>query len=247
MPGPFIIAMPRHVFTVQPLPAGADNAIRPGDDLARGLRGFGLPGLAAIVVILAGNAVFIPLSAILVLLWAWCSRTPWRDIGYVRPRSWLATVATGVVFGALFKLVMKSVVMPLLGADPVNQAFHFLAGNTAALPAMMYAVIVGAGFGEETIFRGYVFERLGTLLGRGVPMQSVIVLISAAWFGIEHYPVQGLAGAQQATIVGLVFGGIYAATRQLPVLMIAHAAFDVTAVAIIYWDVEAAVARLFFR
>jgi hypothetical protein len=30
-------------------------------------------------------------------------------------------------------------------------------------------------------------------------------------------------------------------------LMVAHAAFDVTAVAIIYWDLETAVARLVFR
>jgi hypothetical protein len=29
--------------------------------------------------------------------------------------------------------------------------------------------------------------------------------------------------------------------------MIAHAAFDLTAVAIIYWDLETAVARLFFE
>ena len=28
-------------------------------------------------------------------------------------------------------------------------------------------MIVGAGFGEETIFRGYLFERLGKLFGTG--------------------------------------------------------------------------------
>ena len=33
---------------------------------------------------------------------------------------------------------------------------------------MLFAVIVGAGFGEETVFRGYLFERLGKLFGPGV-------------------------------------------------------------------------------
>jgi membrane protease YdiL (CAAX protease family) len=55
--------------------------------------------------------------------------------------------------------VMKAIVMPLFGAPAINPAYHFLAGNTAAIPWMLYAVILGAGFGEETIFRGWMFER----------------------------------------------------------------------------------------
>ncbi len=46
---------------------------------------------------------------------------------------------------------------------------------------------------------------------------------------------------------GLTFGAIFAITGQIWVPMIAHHAFDVTAVAIIYWDVESAVAHLVFR
>src|SRR5207248_1579134 len=71
---------------------------------AERLRGFGLLGLLAIVLILAGNLLFVPLSAILVLLWAWASRTPWQEIGFVRPRSWIASIALAVVFGSAFKL-----------------------------------------------------------------------------------------------------------------------------------------------
>jgi membrane protease YdiL (CAAX protease family) len=82
----------------------------------------------------------VPLSAILVQVWVRLSRTPWREIGYVR-------------------------LMPLLGADPINQAYHYLVGNRAALPGALYAMIVGAGLGEETVFRGYLFERFGKLFG----------------------------------------------------------------------------------
>lgn len=188
-----------------------------------------------------------PLSAILVLVWARLSGTPWRELGYVRPQSWVGTVAIGIVFGAALKLVMKAIVMPLLGAPPVNEAFHFLAGNTAALPGMLFLIIVGAGFGEETVFRGYLFERFGKLFGDSVWARTLIVLLTSAWFGIIHYPVQGLAGAEQATIVGLVFGTIFAVRREIFLLMIAHVSFDLTALAIIYWDVETAVARFIFK
>lgn len=46
--------------------------------------------------------------------------------------------------------------------------------------------------------------------------------------------------------MGLVFGTIFARTRSLWMLMCAHAAFDLTALALIYWNLEAGVARLVF-
>lgn len=215
--------------------------------IAARLRGLGPVGILAILVVLAGNFLFLPLSAILVLAWARLSETPWRELGYVRPKSWVRTIAIGIVFGVALKLVMKAIVMPLLGAPPINEAFHFLAGNTAALPGMLWLIIVGAGFGEETVFRSYLFERFGKLFGESVGARILIVLLTSAWFGIIHYPFQGLPGAEQATIVGLIFGTIFAIKREIFPLMVAHVAFDLTALALIYWDVETAVAHFIFR
>ncbi len=211
------------------------------------LRGFGPVGILAAVVIILVGPVLEPLGAVLALLWARLSRTPWRELGFVRPGSWIRTVGLAILCGAAFKLAMKAVVMPLLGAPPVNPAYHWLAGNRAALPSMMFAVIVGAGFGEETVFRGFFFERLGRLLGTGRGAKVAIVLITSVWFGALHYPGQGLAGAEQALISGLVFGAVFAATRRLWPLIFAHAAFDVTAIWIIYAGLETRVAHLIFR
>jgi uncharacterized protein len=222
-----------------------------GDRFAAELRGFGALGILAILVILLSGNVFVgtivvPLGALLVLVWARWSRTPWVEIGYVWPRSWIRSVAIGLAFGIAFKFLMKAIVMPLLGADPINQAYHYLAGNRAMLPAALWAMLV-AGFAEETVFRGYAFERLGKLLGSAAGAKTWIVLLTSAWFGLDHFAVQGLAGAEQATIVGLVFGGIFAVTGRIWMLMCAHAAFDLTALAIIYWDVETDVAHLVFK
>ena len=221
----------------------------PGDDrLARELRGFGPLGIAAaLVILIIGNAYFIPIAGLLVLLWARLSRTPWRELGFVRPRNWVVTVLVGIVFGAAFKLFMKAIVMPLLGADAINQPYHYLAGNTAALPYAIWMMIVTAGFGEEAVFRGFLFERLGKLLGSSKWSKAFIVVLTSALFGIAHYASQGLAGVQQAAVVGLVFGTIFAISRQIWLLMIAHAAFDLTALALIYWHLEERVAFFFFH
>ena len=219
----------------------------PADDaVAARLRGFGPVGILAMLAILAGNLIMAPLSAVLAVAWVHRSRTPWRDVGYVRPKSWIGDAVMGIVFGSVLKLLMKAVVMPLLGADPINQTYHYLVGNAAALPGMIFAVTVGAGWGEETVFRGYLFERLGRLFGQGRGAKAAIVLLTAALFGLAHYLEQGIAGVQQGMIVGLVFGAIYASRGRLWMLMWAHAAFDLTALAIIYWDLETDVARLIF-
>jgi membrane protease YdiL (CAAX protease family) len=228
-------------------------ALQPSEDrFAAALRGFGPLGIIAmLVIILSGNAILpnmvvLPIGAVLALAWVHWSRTPWREIGYVRPRSWVGALAVGLGFGIAFKFLMKAIVMPLLGADPINHAYHFLAGNRALVPAALLAMIV-AGFAEETVFRGYMFERFGKLFGSGAIAKASIVLITSAWFGMAHYAGQGLAGVEQATIVGLVYGAIFAVTGRIFMLMVAHAAFDLTALGIIYWNLETAVAHLVFK
>jgi protein-S-isoprenylcysteine O-methyltransferase Ste14/membrane protease YdiL (CAAX protease family) len=221
------------------------------DRIAAGLRRFGPLGIVAMVVIvLSGNAMLgdmiaIPVGGLLVLAWAWRSHTPYRAIGYSRPRSWIATLAAGLLVGIGLKLVMKSVVMPLLGAGPINQAYHFLAGNAAMLPAATWAMLVAA-FGEETVFRGYLFERLGKLFGPGIPARASIVLLTSALFGLAHHADQGIAGVQQAAIIGVVFGTLFAVSGRIWTVLFAHAAFDLTALALIYWNLETVVAHAIF-
>jgi len=221
--------------------------VSPNNDLAARLRGFGPLGILAILIILAGNLVIAPLSAILVLLWTKISKTPWREIGYVRPRSWPTTIAIGIILGVTLKFLMKAVVMPLLGAPPINQAYHFVTGNPAVMPALFVTMIVTAGFGEETFFRGWMFERLGKLLGHGRTAKILIVLTTSLLFASVHYFEQGIPGVEQALITGFAFGSIFAITGTIFLLMIAHAAFDLTALWMIYYDLETKIAHLIFN
>ncbi len=231
----------------QPRQLDARPALPSDDGLADRLRGFGPLGVLAIFVISAGTLVTPFLGAALVLGWAWRSRTPWHEIGYVRPKSWIGTLVIGIALGCALKLLLKSVVMPMLGASPINPTYHYLIGNAAALPGIVFAMIVGGGFAEETVYRGYLFERLGKLLGTGVTAKTLIVMLVAGLFALSHYPEQGLAGVQQAVITGLTFGSVFAITGRLWMLMVAHAMYDLTSVAMIYLDLEYDVAHLVFK
>jgi membrane protease YdiL (CAAX protease family) len=108
-------------------------------------------------------------------------------------------------------------------------------------------VIVVAGFGEEILFRGYMFERSRRLFGSSVLAKVLTVVFTAAWFGSLHYREQGLAGAEQAWITGLTFGTIFAITGRIWMLVFAHAAYDVVAILLIYLNLESQVAHFLFK
>ncbi len=137
--------------------------------------------------------------------------------------------------------------MPLFGAPALNMPYHYLAGNAGALPGAIAMVLISAAIGEEIFFRGYLFERLGALFGTGKTALSATILLTSALFAAGHYQNMGLPGVEQAAITGMVFGGIFAWRKQIVVVMVAHAAFDVAAIALIYANWEEPVAHLFFR
>lgn len=222
---------------------------RTDDGFAAPLREVGPVGLiAAVLIVLPGGITLpgfwtIPISGLLVLAWSAVSRTPLSALGLAWDRRTPLLIVLAVAFGAGLKVAMKALVMPLLGADPVNHAYHVLAHDSAALPGAVFSMVVAAGFGEELSFRGFAFERLGRLLGTGAWAKAVTVALTSAAFAWAHYAGQGMAGVQQAAVTGLMFGTLYALTGRLWLAIAAHAAFDLTALALIYFDLERAVAR----
>ncbi|HEX3587751.1 MAG TPA: CPBP family intramembrane glutamic endopeptidase [Candidatus Angelobacter sp.] len=182
----------------------------------------------------------------MVLVWTRLSHTPWREIGFARPKSWKRDLVIGLVLGCALKLVLKAVAMPLLGADPINHAYHYAVGNRAAIPGILLTILL-AGVGEETVFRGYLFERMSKLFGPGVAAKALIVLLTSVWFGMNHYVLMGIAGFENAAIAGLVFGTIYAVQKRLWLLISAHLAADSVAFAIIYFGLETKVAHWVFK
>lgn len=218
-----------------------------GEAFAANLRAFRPAGALAFVAICAASAVFTPAAAALVLLWDRVSRTPWRAIGLVRPGSWLNGLILGIALGLSEKFLLKAIVLPLLGAPPTNAMFGDLSTNPRRALFLVVYVIIGAGFCEELVFRGYLFERLGKLFGQSPAAQGAIVLLSTAFFSGLHYQ-QGAAGIENAAICGFIAGVVYILNRyRLFTLMIAHATFDLSAIALIYFKLEVAVSHMFFR
>lgn len=217
---------------------------REGETFGARLRGVGPLGILFMVLVLGvGNLI----GPVLVLLWARVSRTPWKALGFVRPKRWLRDVVIALLSGVTYKIFLKAVVLPPLGVPPLNRTYSFLVGNAAVLPRVLFVMIVGGGFGEETVWRGFLFERLRALLGASRLAATAIVVSTALVFASAHLLDQGWPGAMQALFTGLAFGIAYWRLDRLWPLMVAHAAFDVSAVLMIYWNLESSVAHAVFK
>jgi membrane protease YdiL (CAAX protease family) len=137
--------------------------------------------------------------------------------------------------------------MPWLGAPPTNPMLAPLAGNLPLALEEMAEVIVFAGMAEEIVFRGFLFHRLQAYFGESVLARMAMVIAGGFFFGALHWFGQGLFGAINASIMGVLFGTIYfAAGQRLWFLMIMHAAFDVFAIWLTYAGLEEQVARSVF-
>src|SRR5206468_6314174 len=70
--------------------------------------------VAMLVIVLSGTVsvgrVAVPIGALLVLAWARWSGTPWHEIGFAQPGSWIASLTLGVAGGIAFKFMMKAII-----------------------------------------------------------------------------------------------------------------------------------------
>jgi hypothetical protein len=212
--------------------------------VAAALRSMGPTGWTVTIVVLAITSFFAPLSAALVFVWLWLSRTPLRDVGLVRPDNWANMIVLGIATGIAVKFLMKSVVMPYLGAPPTNPFLAPLEGDSAAALNAAARMMVLGGLLEEIVFRGFLFNRLQGAFGAGLVARAVMVVGAGMFFGAVHYFEQGVFGALHATILGIAFGAVYFLNRRrLGYVIVAHAAFNATGIWITYAGLEEAVAR----
>lgn len=133
-------------------------------------------------------------------------------------RTSLQRATVGFVIGAtLFSAIVG--LLWLLGA------YHVVGFNPNAnwVTALMMTGI-GAGIGEEIMFRGVLFRIVEEGLGSWAAL-----LISALAFGAMHAGNPGATAWSSAAIAieaGLLFGLLYMVTRSLPVCMGLHAAWN---------------------
>jgi len=163
----------------------------------------------------------------------------WKSIGLTRPESWGRTWALALAAALALQIVSTWVTVPLAtritGKPPDLSEFRQLIGNLPTVLISLGVVWTLAAFGEEMAFRGYLMNRVADIGGGSKPAWIGSYLVISAMFGLGHL-YQGASGVMDATVAGLVLGGLYLTSgRNLWPAILAHGLSDSLALVCVYF------------
>jgi membrane protease YdiL (CAAX protease family) len=155
--------------------------------------------------------------AFLVLLCTWFLRRNgerWADLGLRRPGRWWMVpllAAGGFVLLILVSTFMMRFLLPAIGAQlPQTRPTPTMRADLGEY--LFWAIPVSwgsAAFGEELLFRGFILNRIGQVIGSSrTPAIFVAVALQAAIFGSLHIH-QGIGGVLMTGAAGLIIGLIW--------------------------------------
>lgn len=162
----------------------------------------------------------------------------WKDVGLARYQNWKKTCLIGVTCGIGMELFELFVSQPLFirwtGKAPDLELFRALHGNVKWTLIAIAGSWTLAAFGEETVYRGYMLNRIAGLLRFTRSAWIAGLVLSSCIFGASHLG-QGITGQLENALDGLLLAAIYLACgRSLTVPIITHGMSDTLDVLLIF-------------
>ncbi|HWY40154.1 MAG TPA: type II CAAX endopeptidase family protein [Chthoniobacterales bacterium] len=156
------------------------------------------------------------------------------DIGLKRPRSWLRAIGIGVVLAAIFFAAIYF--SEKAGFHRELSRFSALQGNLHLTLITLFYVLIGAGFYEEFMFRGFLMQSLAMFFGGSRAAWWVALIIQALLFGASHAyqnPLGMLITGTLGFLLGLL---VILSGRNLWAAIIAHGLFDASRSILFYFQ-----------
>jgi CAAX protease family protein len=152
-------------------------------------------------------------------------------VGFVRPMG--GPLQANILLSILGAVIASGLFFRWKG-DHVVQRLFKMAGAILPVTAQerwtFAAISAGAGFSEELLFRGFLFDYLGRNFA---PLDTwTLILISSLVFGFAHL-YQGWRGTILTGVLGSAFAALYTLTGSLLAPVTIHAAVDLRLLVIV--------------
>jgi uncharacterized protein len=164
----------------------------------------------------------------------WLRGETLADIGLKRPASWMRTFIIGIGLAAIVFIAMY--VSEKAGFRRDLSKFRDVQGNLElALFGVFYALI-GAGFYEEFMFRGFLMQGLAMLFGASRSAWIIACVVQGALFGAAHAYQNPLGIAITGTLGVLMGLLVLASGRNLWPVIIGHGLLDASRFVLFYFQ-----------
>ena len=132
--------------------------------------------------------------------------------------------------------IIQPLVNKLTSEIPDYSAFDSLKGNSQKFSKYLLLTWISAAFGEEIIFRGFLFRQFNILIPQIKYKNLIIILLSSILFSLPHLYL-GLGGMIITFIFGLIFSLIYIRYNyNLWIVIIVHGLVDSLFITLVYFD-----------
>jgi membrane protease YdiL (CAAX protease family) len=164
----------------------------------------------------------------------WLRRERLADIGLKRPQSWPRAFLVGIVVAVVaFVAIYFS---EKAGYHRDLSRFRALQGNLGLTLVVVVYVIIGAGFYEEFMYRGFLMQGLAMFFGGSRAAWSIACAIQGVLFGLSHAyqnPLGMLITGTFGTLLGVL---VIVWPRNLWPAIVTHALFDASRSVLIYFQ-----------
>ena len=164
----------------------------------------------------------------------WLRRERLADIGLRRPKSWARVLIVGIAIAAVVFVGIH--LSEKAGYHRDLSRFRALQGNLELTLIAVVYVIIGAGFYEEFMFRGFLMQGFAMFFGGSRSAWIAALIIQGVLFGAAHAyqnPLGMLITGTLGTLLGVL---VIVWPRNLWPAIICHAVFDASRSVLIYFQ-----------
>jgi hypothetical protein len=156
------------------------------------------------------------------------------DIGLKRPASWIRTFMIGIGLAAIVFIAIY--LSEKAGFRRDLSKFKEVQGNLELAVLGVFYALIGAGFYEEFMFRGFLMQGLAMLFGAGRGAWIAACILQGVLFGLAH-AYQNPLGMAITGILGILMGILVLALgRNLWPVIIGHGLFDASRFVLFYFQ-----------
>ena len=159
-------------------------------------------------------------------------RKDFRDIG-LRSDAWPRDVGLGVLAATLWALVQFGWLFPATGGagrEDIAGILSMVDGDWHNVLWYLPLGVLGGGVAEELYNRGFFITVLEEILGRGRTATGIAALLAIVFFAAGHLP-GGWVDWMDILVPSAAYTGLFLYTRRLTAPIVAHAVWNVIAVA----------------
>ena len=171
-------------------------------------------------VLLAGATIFRDLSLVsLILFFLWRNGEPVARIGWtLRAAGWDAILGGALFIPVFFGAALLDTALSRAGmSGPATPLPSILSARGTAETWLAVVLVLVVAVSEETIFRGYLMLRFGSLSRS----PAAAAILSSLIFSLGH-GYEGSAGLVTVGALGVVFAAVYLWRRSLVAPIVMH-------------------------